>query len=468
MKKLIAILLTAAMLLSALPTAVFADGGFGLKADSDGTAVTLSWEKVPGAGSYTVYYNRSGAKPKSLGSFKSLKLKVNGLKSGVSYSFKVVSDNGFETDDLSITPETGKKKSVEKYPEKEEFETGKEAAEEFGAGYNIGNAFDSIDSSKPTMMNEPLDRLETAWGNPVINEDYIKGIKKAGFGAVRLPVTWGKAADSEGNVRKDYLDRIQEVVDMILEEDMYCIINVHHDTGSDGWIRASDSSFGKYGDRFGKIWEQVAEKFKDYGEKLLFECMNETLNDNGEWYTDKKADFDAIKKWQKVFVDTVRASGGNNEQRNLILSTYAASSSSGIINAFELPSKVEPEHIVLEVHNYDPQGFSWRDVGYDTERSSWGTSQDKKQVDDFLYTLSKKADSLGVGAIVGEFGSVDKSNESERAKQAEYMYKNAHKYGVAVFWWDNGSANDFRIFDRTNGKATMPKIVKAIVNAVDD
>lgn len=469
MKKIICAILSAVLLLTLIPSAVFADGIASVKADSDGTTVTVSWEKISGAKEYTVLYKRSDSSAdfKTLGTFKSSKLKVKKLASGVSYDFKVRPDSGDESPVVTITPVTGKKNTASaKAAEtpKAEFETVAEAVINFGAGINIGNSFDSCGSWLPKSAT--VKQFEEAWGNPQITRAHIKAIKDAGFGAVRLPVTWNFVSDSSGNIRDDWMDRVQEVVDWILDEDLYCIINVHHDTGTDGWIHASDSSYNKGKDRFKKIWEQVAERFKDYDEKLLFECMNETLNDANDWNSTNSNDYKVIKKWQQVFVDVVRNSGGNNARRNIVLNTYAGSSNPGIINSFELPDNCVTEHTVLQVHNYDPQGFTWKNVGYDTERSTWGTAQDKKNMENFINTLSARAKKLGVAAIVGEFSSDNKNNESERAEHAEYMYKTAHAKNIAVFWWDNGDHNGCRIFDRKTGEQTMPKIIKAIIGAV--
>ena len=466
MKKFFSILIAVLMMLAIIPTEIFADVDvFGVKAESNGTEVLLSWESAGSAESYSVYYKKSSEKDyKLLGTFKSLKLKVKKLSDGVSYDFKVESTGGLRTEAVTLTPEIGKKKTAEKYPDKGQFESAKEAVINFGAGINIGNSFDSCGTWLPKAAS--VKQFEEAWGNPQITKAHIKAIKDAGFGAVRLPVTWNYVSDSKGNIRADWMDRVAEVVDWILDEDLYCIINVHHDTGTEGWIHASESSYSNGKDRFKKIWEQIAERFKDYGEKLLFECMNETLNDANDWNSSNPNDFKVIKKWQQIFVDVVRNSGGKNEQRNIVLNTYAASSNTNIINSFELPNNCITEHTVLQVHNYDPQGFTWKNVGYAPERSTWGTADDKAAMESFINTLSARAESLGVAAIVGEFSSDNKNNESERAKHAAYMYSTAHSKNIAVFWWDNGDDNGCRIFDRKTGKQTMPKIIEAIINAV--
>ncbi len=466
MKKILAAILCAAVLFGILSTVAFAESLPAPTAKADGTSVTLTWKSVSAAKSYTVYFKKASAdKFVSLGSFKSTKLKVNKLTPGTEYQFKIKTDGGAESEVVTVSL-SGKKAEAGEGSKAENtgFESAKDAVAKMGAGYNIGNSFDSCGSWLP--KNASVKQFEEAWGNPQVTKEHIKALKAAGFGAVRLPVTWNYVSDSKGNIREDWLDRVQEVVDWILDEDMYCIINVHHDTGTDGWIHASETSFKNGKAKFQNYWKQIAERFKDYGEKLLFESMNETLNDSNDWNSTNSKDYDVITKWHQVFVDTVRASGGNNAERNLVVTTYASSSNPDIINAFKLPEDTAEGHMLMEVHNYDPQGFTWKNVGYAPERSTWGTAEDKKNMERFINTLKTKADKLGVPAIVGEFSSDNKNNEAERAEHAEYMYKTAHDSGIAVFWWDNGDANACRIFDRKTGEITMPKIVEAIAGSV--
>lgn len=481
MKRIISMLLTVVMVLGMLPLSVFADSDLDdLTATASETEITLRWDKEDGAKKYTVSYKKSGTadKMKELGTFSTLSVKINKLKSGTAYDFTVKADNGASAtvNNVKLTA-SGTKKYYAVYDddddddddrddeEYEPFETAAEAVENMDVGINIGNSLDSCGSWLP--KNAKVSDFEKAWGNPQTTQKYVKAIADAGFEAVRLPITWNYCSDSEGNIRKDYLDRVQQVVDWILAEDMYCIINVHHDTGTDGWIHASEESYKNGKAKFANIWKQVAERFKDYPEELLFESMNETLNDANDWNSTSESDYRVIKKWHQTFVDTVRASGGRNSERNLVINPYAASSNSVIVSSFELPKDTVEGHMIMEVHNYDPQGFTWKNVGYDTERSVWGTTEEKRNMENLIDMLARKAKQLGVPVIIGEFSSDNKNNESERAEHAGYMVKTAAKKGIVVFWWDNGDPNGCRIIDRNTGKITMPEIVKALVKNAD-
>ena len=443
----------------------------GLKATSGDKKVKLSWNAAEGASSYTVYWKRSSSNAwKKLGTTKRTVVNVTDLINGRSYDFKIAFGKS-ETAKVTITPSD--KKTVTAYaadpekPEDPKIETAAEAVANMDIGYNIGNSFDSMGGHLPKTATPA--QHETAWGNPQISKSLVDSIAKQGFKAVRLPVTWGFNADEKGNIRKEWLDRVQEVVDLILDADMYCIINVHHDTGTDGWIHVSKNSFESAKDRFGTIWTQIAERFKDYGEKLIFECMNETLNDSNDWGATDKTSAEYITKYQQIFVDNVRKTGGNNAERNLVVSTYAASSSSAVVNAFVLPKDSAKDHLIMEVHNYDPAGFVRTEAGWTTLRDTWGTSQDKKDVENLMNTLAKKGEDLGVPVIIGEFGSMNKGNESDRVAHAAYNVKTAAEKGIVIFWWDNGCDNaqytePFALFDRYSAKVTHPDIVEALIN----
>ena len=467
MKKLISILLALAMILMLIPATVIsaADGISGFKAVTGDKKVTLSWDAVSGAKSYSVMWGRSGSKLKEIAKVKSKSVTVSKLKNDTDYDFVIRADSGAETPLLTVTPSASGVKTVYAAEpvkaEPEHFESAADAVKNMGVGWNLGNTLDSYGSWLGS--NSSVKAYETAWGNPQATEDLIKAVKKAGFGAMRVPVTWRMTIDSKGNVRKDWMDRVQEVVDWVLENDMYCIINIHHDTGSDGWIRASESGYKSAEKKFTRIWEQIAERFKDYGEKLVFECMNETLNDASDWNATDSASAKYIKKYQQTFVNVVRKSGGNNAERNLIVSPYAASANTTIINAFTLPDDTVEDHMIMEIHSYDPQGFTWKDATWTTMRDTWGTDADKRDMENFISTVAKKAKSLGVPVIIGEFGSMNKNNDKQRASHAAYFVKTAKKSGITVFWWDDGG--EYTIIDRKTAKVTKQSIVDALVDS---
>lgn len=339
-----------------------------------------------------------------------------------------------------------------------ECEKAQQAVDKFGAGWNLGNTLDATGGSRDDVFS-----CETSWGNPETTQEMITLVKESGFNAVRVPVTWNNHIDEDGTVDKEWMDRVQEIVDYVVSEDLYCIINVHHDGGENGWVKATNESYEKYGDRFGKIWEQVAERFADYDEKLLFESINEILDKSNNWNGGGRGEsVEALAKYNQKFVDTVRAGEGYNKTRNLVIMTYAGSY--GKIKNLELPKDTADGHMLLEVHDYDPQGFCWKNASWTNMTDEWGSDEDKQAIDASMKQIADDAKEKGLPVIIGEYGSQDKGgNEEARALHAGYFTKAAKDNGIKCFWWD---CEAFAIIDRTMLEQKCPKIVEAIIEAV--
>ena len=230
-----------------------------------------------------------------------------------------------------------------------DFENAKDAVKNMGVGWNLGNTLDAADASKTWTTTA---QHETCWGQPVTKPELMKMMKDAGFGAIRVPVTWYQEMDKDGKVNDAWMNRVKEVVDYVIDNGMYCIINVHHDTG-DGkqWLHASTTNYDTNKAKYEYLWKQIAEKFKDYGQKLLFEAYNEMLDDNNKWNEPATDDgYKAINSYAKSFVTTVRNTGGNNKDRNLVVNTYSASSTADAMKNLELPE--ETGHIIFQLHSY--------------------------------------------------------------------------------------------------------------------
>ena len=240
-----------------------------------------------------------------------------------------------------------------------DFESAKDAVKNMGLGWNLGNTLDANDATKTWKTTE---EHETCWGQPVTTPELLKMMKEAGFGAIRVPVTWYQEMDANGKVNDAWMKRVKEVVDYVIDNGMYCLLNVHHDTGADGgtfksWIKASGANYTANKAKYEGLWKQIAETFKDYDQHLLFEAYNEMLDEKNTWNepVDKTDGYKAINDYAKSFVTVVRATGGNNAQRNLVVNTYSASNSSAAMKALELPETTG--HIVFQIHNYP----NWKD-----------------------------------------------------------------------------------------------------------
>ena len=320
---------------------------------------------------------------------------------------------------------------------------------EMNVGVNIGNSLDSVGDS------------ETSWGNPKVTKKLIHAYKEAGFNTIRLPVTWRTHIDSNGNPDTAWLDRVQEVVNWILEEDLYCILNTHHEQS---WLNTSSSSFGNRRVKFKTLWKAISKRFVNYGDHLLFEGFNEILKAEGDWSGASSTDYANANKLSQDFVDAVRATGGKNSYRTLIISTYGAIHTTDTINGFELPTDTVDNRLAVEFHCYYPQQFCF-EWG---KQSTWGSSSDLSTVEEYCCNFSGFVNQK-IPVILGEFGAVDRNNAEARADYAETVATNCSKYGILPIWWDNGNAgNDkFGLIDRNTYEVLMPGIVSALVDNLE-
>lgn len=342
------------------------------------------------------------------------------------------------------------------------FESAEKAVGNIKVGWNLGNALDSSGAWIGQYSEGKPSDYETAWGNPVTTKGLITAVKKAGFNAVRVPVTWADHIDGSGNINKEWLDRVQEVVDYVISQDIYCVLDVHHDGGADGWIEASENSYNKNSKKFSGLWKNIAERFRDYGEKLIFEGYNEILDSGDSWNDSARSDgYEAANKYNQLFVDTVRKTGGNNANRNLMVQVYSGSVTARSLAGFKLPEDTVKDHLIIQVHDYDPQGFTFSDATWTTMTDKWGTDPEKKYLDDQFARLDEFSKAQGAPLVIGEFAADYKNNDSYRTAYAGYFVSGAAKYGIKCFWWDTGN---MALFDRKNYTVTHPDVVKALTS----
>ncbi len=309
------------------------------------------------------------------------------------------------------------------------------AVKNMKTGWNLGNTLDSNsyvaiwDSQKNqwydnwastkedekgwmVKWNKGLITWETGWGQPKTSNEIIALVKNLGFDSVRMPVTWGEHISADGTIDPEWMARVKECVDYVIANDMYCIINLHHDGGASGWIKACESSWNQYKERFGNIWTQIATEFKDYDERLIFESMNEVLNEKANWNpnaSESKAANVYINKWNQLFVDSVRATGGNNQTRNLVVMTYAGAGDANVLaNDFALPTDSVKDHLIIEVHNYSPHGFTWSDATWTVMTAIWNEKSHGSVLDREIGLLSQKAKEFNAPIIIGEYAAFPK------------------------------------------------------------
>lgn len=325
--------------------------------------------------------------------------------------------------------------------------TAQEILDDIVIGWNLGNSLDSN-----TRENEGL-QSETAWGNPVTTKEMIDMVKDTGINAVRVPVTWYNHMDSESyEIDKEWMDRVEEVVGYVLDNDMYCIVNVHHDTGEKGWLRASRTNLEENKKKYAAIWEQICERFGDYGDMLLFEGFNELLDDQNSWYSPGAEAIEVANELNQLFVDTVRASGKKNDTRCLIVNTYCAGGNREVTNGFVLPTDSISSKLIVEAHIYQPYYFV---SGTSQTATTWAS--DKGSLDSYLKNMDTTFMQKGIPVLIGEFGCVSSRSDLERQTWLQYYMDTCYNYGFKCIWWDNGA--EYKVFNRKNMKIAEPELL---------
>ena len=292
--------------------------------------------------------------------------------------------------------------------------------QDMGIGWNLGNTFDTKHRDK------------TAWGNPLVSQELIDAIYNKGFKTIRIPITWqfnlGEAPDYI--IDKQYLNDIEKLVAYALNKNMFVIINIHHD---EDIIKPSYEHLEESLSIISSIWKQVAHHFKNYNNKLMFECLNEMriIGSEKEWQGGTKEGRDCINKFHAEAVYIIRKTKAYNKTRKIIISPYAASPSQIALDELILP---KDNNLLVAIHNYYPYDFALNRQG----RSSWGDEQDKIDLDKELDRICNTLKPLGVPIIMGEWGNIDKNNTEDRIRHGSYFSNACRARNIVPIWWDNG------------------------------
>lgn len=317
------------------------------------------------------------------------------------------------------------------------FRSSEEIVSDIKVGWNLGNTLDSYNTGKVGLSTE------TGWGNMKTTEKIIVGVKNAGFNAIRIPVTWDEHIDGD-KIQQDWLDRVKEVVDYAYDNDMYVILNMHHDDYI--WFDPNDSEYAGDSAKLIKIWEQISAEFRDYGDRLLFEGMNEprTVGSPAEWSGGTPAERSIVNKYEQDFVNTVRKSGGNNSERTLVITSYAASAEDAAMSDVIVPND---DHVIISLHYYAP----WRFASGET--TTFGNAE-KSELDSKFAAMKSKFINKGTPVIIGEFGCVAEADDETRAEFFRYYVSAAKAQGIKCFVWDNGvrtGKDGYGIYNRGAG-----------------
>ena len=347
-----------------------------------------------------------------------------------------------------------------------------------GTGWNLGNTLEATGGKGL--------RAENSWGAVTTTKEIIDGVAAAGFKTIRIPVSWAKHMDENYTIDPEWMNRVKTVVDWAIEDGMYVILNCHHDNfGSAEGLTAGKGYYPtkknyKISEAFfANMWAQIALAFNNgYDEYLIFETMNEPrlIGTKIEWSfaagDSRHAEAqDMINKLNQVTVDVVRASGGNNAKRLIMMPGYAATPAAVLSEAFVLPTDTVENKLIVSVHMYTPFIFAGQSPG--TKKFS---VQFERENASTFRKLNQKFVQNGTAVIIGEYGAVNKENSEERVKWFTSFIRDSQAQGLPAVLWDNFKwkinpdkvdySEKFGFYDRRNIKWVFPEINEAIMSNV--
>jgi len=321
-------------------------------------------------------------------------------------------------------------------------------------GWNIGNTLEAIGG-------------ETVWGNPKVTKDLITFVKSCGFNAIRIPCSWNQYSNtSTGLINADWMNRVKEIVQYCVDNDMYVMLNIHWDGG---WLENNCTTDKQVANNAKQkaFWQQIATALRDFDEHLLFASANEPNVANAE-------QMGVLLSYHQTFIKAVRSTGGRNTYRNLIIQGPSTDIDKTNQLMGSLPTDPTANRMLAEVHYYTPYQFcgldkdeTWGKMFYFwgknyhsttmTDRNAtWGEEAD---VDKYFASMKTKFVDKGIPVIIGEFGAMRRSNLTgddlklhldSRAYYLKYVVKQAKANGLIPFYWDAGGNNSFSLINRTN------------------
>ncbi|WP_024860388.1 cellulase family glycosylhydrolase [Ruminococcus flavefaciens] len=331
-------------------------------------------------------------------------------------------------------------------------------------GWNLGNTMDAIDDTG--WVGSEMG-IETCWnGGYKTSKKMIDTVKAAGFRTVRIPVSWHNHVDGSYQISKQWMDRVQEIVDYAIDDGMYVILNVHHDNDAK-YMYPDTAHYDQSKKYMTTVWSQIADRFKEYDDKLIFETMNEPRligHQNEWWINPSNADcIDAIKTINKLnqdCLDTIRKSGGNNSTRYVAVPGYDCSVDGATNENFQIPNDSAQNRLIVAVHAYLPYGFALAEESDSQSVSKFNINTDTSEINQAFDKVYQKYTSKGIPVYVGEYGAREKGNNvQDRVDCAAYFTAYASSVGVTCCWWDDIS---FMLLDRSNCTWKRPEIVAAI------
>lgn len=321
--------------------------------------------------------------------------------------------------------------------------TAMEFAKEMKLGWNLGNTFDAPQG-------------ETAWGNPTTTPELIRYVKELGFETIRIPISWGRHVSPapEYTIDETFLARIDDVVSQALNAGLHVIINTHHDNEIYTPTPENRERAKAY---LTAIWTQVGKRFADAPDTLVFETMNEprVAGASYEWNInlsnpDCVAAMEVVNELNQAALDAIRATGGKNADRFVMVTPYVASPAAAVTATFRLPEDSAQDRLLVSLHSYSPYSFALDIHSKDTDFGR----KDENEIKSMLKSVNHRFVEKGIPVVFGEMGALNKNNPDDRYAWAKAFVSAAQGYGIPCIWWDNGQINgsqeNFGLIDRRN------------------
>ena len=308
-----------------------------------------------------------------------------------------------------------------------------EIVTEMGLGINLGN---TLESCGDWIDDSSITNYETAWGSPVITEEMI-----AGYSKVRIPVAWSNMISDDYTVNPDLMKRVTQITDYVIDNNMYAVVNIHWDGG---WFEKFSTEYDECLKKYTAIWSQISENFKDYGDKLIFESLNEEGYYEDIWNRYSGSDegkaeaYGILNSINQEFVNLVRNSGGNNEKRHLLIAGYATDITLTCDPLFKMPDDKESS-CAVSVHYYTPANFCIleEDADWGKARSDWGSEIDLKELEKNMELMKTTFVDNGIPVIIGEYGCATKNKNPESVRLfLTTVCKEAYKRNMCPMLWD--------------------------------
>lgn len=337
-----------------------------------------------------------------------------------------------------------------------------ELVKDMTLGWNLGNSLDSCiadrdgDGKLDTDPTKTAD--ETLWGNIKTTPEIFTTLKNQGFNAVRIPVTWRDHLGEAPNYQIDetWMNRVQEVVNYAYDQGMYVIINLHHDGGDDtdfgAWIRKASTDKEEILKKYTAIWEQIATRFQDYSDYLIFESVNEIGFDD----LMEAEGYELLNEINQTFVDLIRSSGGNNAKRHLLIGGYWTDISATSNDYFHMP-KDPQNRCILSLHYYTPWEFCTSN-----QKTTWGSYTDGEEMQEKLDIVKESFIDQGIPVIIGEFGVGYGTEADSRIRFCGHFISRCKSMGIPCFYWDNGEE-----FDRSKLEWRTKGLAEAMLQAAE-